>query len=404
MTPEQQKQIDDYKMNRANSGRPVLNEDDADLKEYLLKVMGVPAGDQPRHNDRGQKGTIIPMRFIQPSLVSYSDVGTVLVEKPALDKMLASFNGRPVFNEKHKDVGGDDFSIGRADGIVTNARYNSEDGWYWADVMVWDEDTKANCKNGYSLSCAYDVKKWGPGGIHNNIPYDREVLEGEYTHLAIVPNPRYEGARIIYNNGGLMKLKFWEKEKVGEAAREVELANANVTINGKDMPFSVVADLVEKEEKRKADELANAKKLLNDDDTVEIAGRKMTVKEAKDLAAIALKNADDEEAKKKEKENADDEEKKKKADEERKNAEEKEKKEKDEKKNAEDHEKGDHKDKEMDNCAQCKNQRKNANEKHFDDLRELANRRGDNGRFEAPNLKSLEDKVVEGVKRYGPKN
>ncbi len=38
------------------------------------------------------------------------------------------------------------------------------------------------------------------GGTENNIPYDIEFLDGVFTHLAIVNNPRYERANIVFNS------------------------------------------------------------------------------------------------------------------------------------------------------------------------------------------------------------
>lgn len=51
------------------------------------------------------------------------------------------------------------------------------------------------------MSCSYDVKLADDaGGTENNIPYDIEFLDGIFTHLAIVDNPRYERANIVFNS------------------------------------------------------------------------------------------------------------------------------------------------------------------------------------------------------------
>lgn len=134
---------------------------------------------------------------------------------------------------------------------------------------------------------------------------------------------------------------------------------------------------------------------LADNDLVDVGGgRKVAFKDIK-ASYASRQNADDEDKKKKDKEDAD-----------RKNAEDKEKAEKDEKekanrKNAEDHEKGDHKDKEMDNCLACKNEKERKNQVHFDDLQNAARAR--QGEFKPPELRSTAEKVAEGRKRYGPK-
>ncbi len=352
------------------------------------KAKGLAYGSSgPRKNSRGQVGKPLTIRFIEPGLVHYDDVGTVLVSKEVLDKMNASMAGRPIFNVMHKEVTNQDFSAGHADGVAAHdAKFNPEKGWFEVTGLFWDEETLANIRNGYNVSCAYDVKRWGPGGVHNNIPYDREVLEGEYTHLAIVDNPRYERAKIIHNQGGPMKLKFWEKDKPAEA-REMELANAKTDINGKEMTLEKVLELASVEATRQ-ETLANSK--ASDESIVEINGQKMTLAKAKELAGASLKNADDEKAKKD------------KEDEERKNAEEKEKadkdkKEKEEMENTAAHETGSHKASPLENCASCKKE----NAEHFEGLKNAAARRSEP--FSPPSLMTPADRVKEGLKRYGPK-
>ena len=56
------------------------------------------------------------------------------------------------------------------------------------------------------MSCSYDVKLADDaGGTENNIPYDIEFLDGVFTHLAIVDNPRYERANIVFNSKTVVK-------------------------------------------------------------------------------------------------------------------------------------------------------------------------------------------------------
>ena len=43
------------------------------------------------------------------------------------------------------------------------------------------------------------------GGTENNIPYDIEFLDGIFTHLAIVDNPRYKRANIVFNSKTIVK-------------------------------------------------------------------------------------------------------------------------------------------------------------------------------------------------------
>jgi hypothetical protein len=251
-------------------------------------------------------------RFIEPGLVAYQDFGTVLVQKNALDSMMKSFKGKPVINEVHKDVEPKIYEEGKADGIVVNAWYDSEDGWFWADFLVWDETTQRNIEScAYSVSCAYNLGECKvEGGVHNNIPYSREILGGEYTHLAIVANPRYEGARIVCNSleGGGMKLKFWNlfKSKDGKTVKnagEGDLEGKTVLIDGEQVPLQVLIDTFRAEaaEKAKMEELEGG---ISEDTVIEIDGSETAVRDMANSyrSAKARKNAEDEEKKKDEKE------------------------------------------------------------------------------------------------------
>jgi hypothetical protein len=351
-------------------------------------------------NTVGQKAKYYPCTFIEPGLVSYRDIGIVLVRKPALDKMAPTFKGCPVFNEMHKEVTARDFSDNLKDGQCGEVKYNPDDGWYHMEFSVENEETIRNCEGGYSVSCAYDVTKWGPGGVYHNIPYAAEVLDGVYTHLAIVSNPRYEGARIIYNaQGGHMKLMFWKKQDEVKNASEVELENAAVAVGDEEVPISKMIQLWNSEEAKKKSEAAKAAKaaMLNDDDTLLVDGKRVTVGE---LKSFYLANADDDsddekEKKRKAKEAAD---KKENADDD--SDEEKEKKRKakeaaDKKENADDDDK---KKKDADEAEAKEKERKNA--AHFEELRNAARTRPET--FEAPKIMTPDQKVAEGYKRYGP--
>lgn len=364
---------------RQNAACAICAQEFKDWTLYRDHMQEAHKQDLMKVANTGQVGRKMRVRFIEPGPANYADIGTVLISKEALDKFAHTIEGRPIFNEVHKEVSNDDFSSGRADGIMGgNVRFE-QDGWFWADAYVWDPATIQNIvQNGYKVSCAYDVKRWSDaGGTYHNIPYNREVLDGEYTHMAIVNNPRYERATIVYNDkGGAMKLKWFTRSKdkpEEQVASEVELTNAVVPLDGKEVPLEDVIKGFTAQAKRQ--ELANAK--LGDEDLIQVGDAKIAVKDLKAGYLASLKNAEDDEKKKKEDEerqNAEEEEKKKKEEEERKNAEEEEKKKKEEK------------------------ERENA--KHFEDLQKLANSRP--GKFEPPKILTLQDKEQEGYKRYGP--
>jgi hypothetical protein len=271
-----------------------------------------------RTNDRGQKGVSVDMKFIEPGLVQYEDVGMVLVKKEALDRMAKTAKGIPIFNKQHKEVTNSDFSDGRSDGIVSSDPFfNASDAWYHTDTLVWDPETISDIRGGTQLSCAYEVTEWGPGGIHNNIPYEREVVNGRYTHIAMVDDPRYEGAQAIFNDkGGIMLFKLFGKkdDKGNQKISDLEAEKVTAKIGDEEVPMSKLIDVYNSMKKKE-----NEVPAMVDDDEVEVNNEKVSVK---DLKAGYLKNKSDEDMK-------------------------------------DDHKDGKHDDKEMENCPMC-NARKNA--------------------------------------------
>jgi hypothetical protein len=165
-------------------------------------------------------------RVIEPGIVSYENegLGKVLVRKEALDRMAASFVGKPVVNLVHKDISEAEAFLSstpdwkKGDGIVTKIWWE-DDGWYWVEFLAWDPDTKAYIdEHDYGVSCSYKpTEDDDDGGMYHNIEYDGEILDGFYRHLAIVENPRYEGVgkpqpigAAVYNNSLEDSMKKWK--------------------------------------------------------------------------------------------------------------------------------------------------------------------------------------------------
>ena len=346
-------------------------------------------------------------RHLEPGLVFYPDIGDIdpetkktkgmmlLLKKEAIDKMRPSFRGKPVVNWFHKGVKPDDFKKGNADGIITGAYYNPEDGWDYVEFLVWDSATKENCDKGYRLSCAYvptDVKV--EKGLYHNIPYDGEVISGDYTHMAIVDNPRYERSFIMCNSmGGLTMKGLWLKllNAVTGKPEPKELSNkAEIEIDGKKISLEELANSfkAEKAEKEKL-ALENSVKEMKDDSIITIDGEEVSVKDLKaaHAAFTARHNAAEEAGEKarKDKEEA-----------ERKNAEEaetKKKAEEEEKRNAEEKAKKDEADK------KAEAEKKNAIEKDFLDLKNAKDKGGEVKKL--PDYESTEDKIGRGKSKYG---
>lgn len=144
------------------------------------------------------KGRHFKSRFIKPGLAGYpGQFGNALIQKETLDRFVHTLRNKPVIIG-HKDKIKDEDKAGE----VFNIWFNPEDGWYWCDGIITDKTAQNLIENkGWSVSCAYDYTKADTsGGTENNIPYDIEFLDGEFNHLALVDNPRYEGANIVFNS------------------------------------------------------------------------------------------------------------------------------------------------------------------------------------------------------------
>lgn len=75
------------------------------------------------------------------------------------------------------------------------------DGWYYVEGIIWDDKAQDLINKGWSVSCSYDYLAFNDeGGEENNIHYDKEFTQLNFTHLAIVDNPRYERANIVFNS------------------------------------------------------------------------------------------------------------------------------------------------------------------------------------------------------------
>lgn len=282
---------------------------------------------------------------LEPGLVHYEYLNdgrglTILVNRAFMDRMRPTLPGKPIINERHKDLSPEQiraiFKQGQADGVIFSAGNDPMDGWDYADVIVWDEATVENIRAGFSASCQYEVTEWLPGGTYHNIPYEREAVAGAYEHIAIVRKGRYEGVRILLMNskegGSTMKLAFWrkDKEKGTEVKNSVDLDTdkATIEVDGKEVPVSAaIAAFTAQQE---AEALANAAPAkLADDQMVEINGKKVSGADLKAAFAaqqkVKAKNESDAAMKKA-------------------------------------HEDGDHKDKDIDNCPMCNKAKNDAEE------------------------------------------
>ena len=267
-------------------------------------------------------------RHMFPGMCGYLDE-TVQVGADCMKKMSHTFTGKPLF-VGHK-TGTTPEDIESADGYVVKSFYNEKDGWLWAEFMAVTDAAHDAVAKGWAVSNAYLPTKSGEAGTVHNVNFDREILDGEFTHLALVPDPRYEEATILtpeqfaeYQNEKDIELKEIKNSKTKTAKKEKtmlkklwkktpvegseEILNAMVDLeNGTSVSVSDMAKFIEKTNAE--DKTKDKEEKVNMDMKVPVGDSEMSLKELV-AAYTEKKNADEEDKKDKEKENTDEEDKK----------------------------------------------------------------------------------------------
>ena len=147
-------------------------------------------------DNQTEQGRPFKARFLQAGLVKY-DFGVCMLKKETIDKFVDTFVNTPVIIG-HKDY------IDEVDkvGIIQDVWFSDADGWFWCSGILTSPEAIELVNNGYSVSCQYRITEYKnntSGKLHNGNPYDKEILNGVFEHLAIVKNPRYEEAIIAVN-------------------------------------------------------------------------------------------------------------------------------------------------------------------------------------------------------------
>lgn len=176
-------------------------------------------------------------RHIKAGPVHYLENGEdklYVIKDEALQKMNASFEGKPVYI-KHVDKVNMDTLKEDANGYVVKSFYNEFDGAWWVQIIA-DDEAQSFIEKGWAVSNAYLPTEYGSGGEYHAIKYDKEVLNGVYEHLAIVDNPRYEESVIMtpdefkdFNEGRkaeLEKLKNSKENKMLSEEEKTELLDS----------------------------------------------------------------------------------------------------------------------------------------------------------------------------------
>lgn len=244
---------------------------------------------------KNSKGEVFYGMHFYPGLARYQRPGqeplTVFLNENTIRNMSPSFTGRPVFVEHKEDVNQDlDELRGEADGWVIESFFNSADGKTWAKFIVTSQRGLEAVRQGWRLSNAFYPESYKPGGMWNGIPYQKEVANGEFEHLAIVEEPRYEESVIMtpeqfkrYNDGLTAELKklsnskeketmkFWKRAKIENAADVKDLGEVMVTLE------KSKKDVTVKEAVEEYDKFLNMNGYANGDHYVKVGENEMTV-------------------------------------------------------------------------------------------------------------------------------
>ena len=162
-------------------------------------------------------------RFIEPGLVKLTYKGRPIIsllKKETIQAALSSLIGTPL-------------TVGHTDrtphGSPAEASYDGDSGWFVCNGVAETKDCVEAIRSGQRVSCGYTVHSTKrDGGTWHNIPYDEEITNIRFTHLAVVDkdDARYEDAVVILNSKSsdtpMKKATKWILKKLGLDGKPVE--------------------------------------------------------------------------------------------------------------------------------------------------------------------------------------
>ena len=176
-------------------------------KFNLITNSAVELGDDLTAESNG-KGRKFVSRFIESGVAHYENFGDVLITKETLNKFINTMVGCPVII-KHKDITDENADKERV-GVVSDVWFNENDGWFYCSGIIWNKQAIDLVKNqGWNVSCTYDFESDKEAKTHNGKKIDMEFTDGNFLHLALVDNPRYERANIVVNSKDIVENDKW---------------------------------------------------------------------------------------------------------------------------------------------------------------------------------------------------
>lgn len=251
---------------------------------------------------KDEKQDIFKCRFLQQGLVGYEsnekdgsmqikqnnnlqNLEIVYIPEDHINDIANSFIGTPVIighQELNEEILKDQ-QVGKIEKVWI------EDGWGYCKFSLDNKIAKNLISNGYSVSCSFYDEEIEEAGVHNNIPYNVKLIKVRPCHLAIVENPRFEGAKIYNNsidnkvciNDSFMLKRFKrknqmekkEEEKKDNANEQEALSSFMERIEGK---IDAIANMEKAESESMDNEMDDETKALYENE-VDIDGEKMSV-------------------------------------------------------------------------------------------------------------------------------
>lgn len=248
-------------------------------------------------------------RFLEPGIVKYDDL-MVLIKPENLMAIANTFKGVPVIIDhatlNHENV--DKLTCGYVSNVL-----KCEDGWAWADFLITEPEVLQLLESGYNISCSYTPTKFGVGGTYHAIGYDKEILEGQGKHIAIVEKPRYEDAMVLENSNNQINNKMTifqflrgSKEDANIEVKPLETSFIE-TSSGERVS---VTDLLNSYDNAKKKAMKNEAEETDEDsddivNEMDVDGKKVKLEDLKNAYRKSLKNEAEEKEEEKNKDNED---------------------------------------------------------------------------------------------------